>query len=105
MQRRLRRGPLNPALHSSFCILHSSFCIRRRRSFIMFVFKTVRDGERVAVWDKQGRVEFVNGPRRLLLRGKTVQPLARYAARAEQYLVVKFKDGRSQHLHGPAAVW
>jgi hypothetical protein len=71
----------------------------------MFVFKTIRDGERAAVWDRQGRVEFVNGPRRLLLRGKTIEPLERYSAGADQYLVVKFQDGRSQHLHGPAAVW
>ncbi len=30
----------------------------------MFTFKTIRDGERVALWDRDGRVEFVSGPRR-----------------------------------------
>ena len=71
----------------------------------MFNLQTIRDGERVAVWDRAGRVEFISGPRRVLLRGRKVEPLVRYAAGAGQYLVVRFKDGRAQHLHGPAAVW
>jgi hypothetical protein len=72
----------------------------------MFGFKTIREGERVAVWDKHGRVEYIAGPRRMLLGGgRTMEVLRRYAAGADEYLVVKFKDGHSQHLHGPAAVW
>src|SRR6476661_8148484 len=88
-------------LHSSFCIRHSAFS----SGGSMFTFNTIRDGERVAIWDRSGRVEFVSGPRRLLLYRRTVEPLARFAAGAGQYLVIRFKDGHSQHLHGPAAVW
>ena len=66
---------------------------------------TIKDGERAALWDRQGRVEFVTGPRRLWLRGRTLVPLQRHAAGADQYLVIRFRDGHCQHLHGPAAVW
>src|SRR3954451_5376263 len=86
-------------------IQHSAFIILHFLGGPMFTFKTIRDGERVALWDRGGRLEFVSGPRRLLLYRRTVEPLARYAAGADQYLVIRFKDGHSQHLHGPAAVW
>lgn len=46
----------------------------------MLQLKTIRQGERVAVWDKQGQVRYVDGPRRLLLLGKTIQSLVRYCA-------------------------
>src|SRR5919112_6082460 len=72
----------------------------------MFSFKTVREGERAAVWARDGRIEYVSGPRRLWLRGgRSLELLTRHSAGADEYLVVKFKDGHSQHLHGPAAVW
>jgi hypothetical protein len=71
----------------------------------MLGLRTIRDGERAAIWDKGGSINFVQGPRRVITYGKTVQMLARFAAGAHEYLVVQFKDGRSQHLHGPAAVW
>lgn len=71
----------------------------------MLTYQTIRTGERVAVWDKHGRVDFVSGPKRLLLWGKTVDHLERYAAGASEYLVITFKDGHAEHLRGPAAVW
>ncbi len=66
---------------------------------------TIRQGERAAVWDKNGRVKFVDGPRRLFLFRRTVQPLTRHSAGADQYLIVEFNDGHCEHLRGPASVW
>jgi hypothetical protein len=72
----------------------------------MFNYRTIPAGERAALWARDGSVEFVGGPRRLWLRsGQRVHMLQRHAAGADQYLVVRRKDGRSQHLHGPASVW
>ncbi len=71
----------------------------------MFVLNTIRDGQRVAVWDKQGRVEIVDGPKRLFLWGKTVQWLERYSAQADQYLQVVFQDGHCDNISGPVAIW
>ena len=71
----------------------------------MFQLKTIRQGERVAIWDKQGRVRYVDGPRRLLLWNKKIQPLKRYSAHADQFLAIQFTDGHCEHLLGPSAVW
>ncbi len=71
----------------------------------MFWFRTIRAGERAAIWDKQGQVKFVDGPRRLFLTSQRVQMLPRFAAAPEEYLIVQFKDGRRQHVRGPTALW
>ena len=71
----------------------------------MIGFKTIRTGERAAIWDKRGRVTLVDGPRRLFLTTQRVQMLPRFAAQPNEYLIVKFKDGRRQHLPGPASLW
>ncbi|HZN69044.1 MAG TPA: hypothetical protein VFB66_27435 [Tepidisphaeraceae bacterium] len=72
----------------------------------MFTYRTITVGQRVALWDKTGGVAYLDGPRRVWLRaGQRVQPLQRFAAAADQYLVVRHKDGRALHLHGPASVW
>ncbi|HYC89971.1 MAG TPA: hypothetical protein VEO54_12220 [Thermoanaerobaculia bacterium] len=71
----------------------------------MIGFTTIRTGERVAVWNRSGEVRYVDGPRRLLLWRESVKPLELHSARPDQYLVVRYVDGRVQHAAGPAAVW
>lgn len=71
----------------------------------MIGFNTIRTGERVAIWDKQGRVTLVDGPRRLFLTTQRVQMLPRFAAQPNEYLIVKFKDGRRRNLPGPTSLW
>ena len=71
----------------------------------MFAIRTIRQGDRIAIWDQRGRVDYVDGPRRLLLIRKTVQPLKRYSVGADQYLAIEFADGHCEHLRGPAAIW
>lgn len=71
----------------------------------MIGFTTVPEGQRVLVWNKRGQARGVDGPRRLFLVGERVEPLKRFAAEPDQYLVVKSKDGTTEHLRGPIAVW
>ena len=71
----------------------------------MFSIRTVRQGDRVAVWDQRGRVKHVDGPRRLILFRKTVQTLKLFSAGANEYLAIEFTDGHAEHRRGPAAVW
>jgi hypothetical protein len=71
----------------------------------MFQTRTIRRGQRVAVWDDRGHLEMVDGPRRLWLWGRTIEDLMRYSADNHQYIVVNYNDGRVEHLRGPAAVW
>ena len=71
----------------------------------MFSIRTVRQGDRIAVWDHKGRVNLVDGPRRLILFRKTIEPLAHYCAAADEYLAIEFADGHAEHLRGPASIW
>ncbi len=71
----------------------------------MFWFKTIRTGERAAVWDKRGRVKFVDGPKRFFRTTQQVQMLPRFTAEPNQYLAVHLTDGRRRHIRGPAATW
>ena len=71
----------------------------------MLELRTVRQGERVAVWDHQGRVRYVDGPKRMLLFRKTVHRLSRHSAHADQFLAVQYVDGHCEHVRGPAAIW
>jgi hypothetical protein len=71
----------------------------------MIGFTVIPEGERVLVWNRRGQARIVDGPHRLALFGETVQPLVRHAAGPEEFLVVHYKDGRTEHLRGPVAAW
>ena len=71
----------------------------------MIGVKTIRRGQRVAVWSPSGDVRFVDGPKRLLLFRDTVEPVKRFRAEPNQYLVIRFLDGRTEHQRGPGEVW
>ena len=72
----------------------------------MFTYRTIRTGDRALVWQKNGDVTLVTGPRRFYLgSGQRVESLERHSAGPGQYLVVRFKDGRTEHVPGPASVW
>ncbi len=71
----------------------------------MFSIRTVRQGDLIAVWNRNGRVNIIDGPRRLFLFRKTCQRLERFSAGADEYLVIHFADGHSEHRRGPTPVW
>ena len=71
----------------------------------MYGFYTVRAGERVAVWNRDGSLRRVEGPRRLWLWGQSVEALPHYAAGTEEYLVITYRDGRREHQPGPVQAW
>lgn len=71
----------------------------------MITIKTVRQGDRVAVWNVKGQVEYIDGPRRLILFRKTIEPLRQYCAGADEYLSIEFTDGHCEHLRGPVSAW
>lgn len=72
--------------------------------------------------NRSANVEFVDGPKRLLSFGSTVQLLVlsfprslhplltsscqqQHIAEPTQFISVKYKDGRAEYIPGPAAVW
>lgn len=76
----------------------------QRRDFSMF-FYTVRESERVRVIYEDGKVEIIEGPKRIWRGGKTIEPMARYVAHPGEFLIVRFRDGKQEHHTGPANVW
>ncbi|MFB3891992.1 MAG: hypothetical protein ACE15C_08210 [Phycisphaerae bacterium] len=71
----------------------------------MFGARTIRHGQRVAIWNQPGQVRIVDGPRRVyLLWGEKVDPLPLYSAEASQYLAIRFRDGHCENIRGPASV-
>ena len=71
----------------------------------MMGLKTIRQGQRAAVWDRHGRVCHVDGPRLLFLIGQAVQMLELHSAGPGQYLAISFTDGHREHIGGPSAVF
>ncbi len=71
----------------------------------MIGLTTIRQGRRVSVWDHTGRVTFVDGPKRLWVFRRTVEPVSRYSAEADEYLVIRHSNGVASHLRGPCETW
>lgn len=69
------------------------------------MFTTIPQGQRAAVWGRDGRAQMIDGPRRVWSVGRRVEMLERQVAGPTQYLVVRHRDGVIQHLRGPVALW
>lgn len=68
-------------------------------------FYSVREGERVLVTDPEGAVRQVAGPMRFWRWRCRVELMAHHVAHPGEFLIVCFRDGRQEHLAGPAHVW
>lgn len=66
---------------------------------------TIKAGQRAAIWDKAGRMQIVDGPRRLFLFRQTIQWLERFSAESDEYLAIRYVDGHVENLPGPSNVW
>ena len=69
------------------------------------MFKIIKQGQQVAVWDRTGKVKLIDGPRVVWKFGKTIQKLKQFRAHANQYLRVEYQDGHCEHVRGPASIW
>jgi hypothetical protein len=68
-------------------------------------FYTVQDGQKVRVIDKEGRVTIVAGPKRIYRGSRRIEPMAHHVAHPGEFLIVRFRDGRQEHLVGPSDLW
>jgi hypothetical protein len=78
---------------------------QQQRGTASMFFYTVPDGQRVLATDKNGRMEVIEGPARVLRWGRRFQPMKHYVAHPGDFLIVRFRDGRQEHLPGPAHCW
>ncbi|KAL4220563.1 hypothetical protein ACF0H5_020961 [Mactra antiquata] len=62
---------------------------------------TLDVGEQALVYDHQGSARIEDGPKRLFLFRERLTMLPRYSANQNEYLVIKHRDGRIEHMQGP----
>ena len=65
----------------------------------------VEEGQRVLMRRPNGTMDVVAGPRRVWRGRNTFQPMPHFVAHPGDYLIVRYRDGRQQHLPGPSEVW
>ena len=68
-------------------------------------WKTVRAGERAAVWSKNGNCKIVDGPKRVYLFNKTMTECANYFASEMEYLECRQKAGPVEIIQGPCSLF
>jgi len=73
--------------------------------FVRIGGRTIKDGEAAAIWNQQGKQTQIIGPRRVRLWFSTIRFLTRYKAESHQYIIVKHRDGRREHIRGPAVLF
>lgn len=66
---------------------------------------TIPEGHRVLVYDKSGKGTIVEGPQRISSRGKRIEPMVHHIAYPGEFLVVKYRDGKQEHIPGPCEAW
>ena len=71
----------------------------------MIGFHTIPQGERAAIWKLNGAVRYTEGPKRIFLLRERAERLKRFAAEPHQFLIVRHKNGTTEHLAGPASIW
>lgn len=67
--------------------------------------RRIKEGECAAVWDSKGNYRIVQGPKLERVYLSNVSFLDRKVAHQNEYLIVKFKDGRKEHVRGPHAMY
>jgi hypothetical protein len=63
-------------------------------------FKTVYEGEHAILINRNGALEELKGPRRVLCVLSKLEKLTNYVADLNQYLVIEYVDGRVEHVPG-----
>jgi hypothetical protein len=68
-------------------------------------FYTVEEGQRALMRRPNGTMEVIVGPRRVWRWRNTFTPMQHYIAHPGEFLIVRYRDGRQEHLPGPAELW
>jgi hypothetical protein len=68
-------------------------------------YYTVEEGQRALMVRKDGSMEVVVGPRRVWAWRRRFEKMRHFVAHPGEFLVVRFRDGRQEHVPGPADLW
>lgn len=66
---------------------------------------TVEDGQRAMMIHRDGRMEVIVGPRRVLHWGRRFERMRHFVAHPGDFLLVRYRDGRQEHVAGPCDLW
>jgi hypothetical protein len=100
----LHRAPAEARRMGAPVISQSSLEPYQHPRSTMF-FYTIEENQRALVVRSNGAIEVVEGPRKIWRWGKTVRPMGHHIAHPGEFLMVRFRDGRQEHVRGPAHVW
>mmetsp|Transcript_16718 Transcript_16718/g.31371 ORF Transcript_16718/g.31371 Transcript_16718/m.31371 type:complete len:452 (-) Transcript_16718:3180-4535(-) len=78
---------------------------RNYRRYVTLGKRTVKDGEAMLIWNRNGVTTEVIGPRLVYLYCSAIRFLSRYTAGSDEYLVVTKIDGRVEHIPGPISLF
>ena len=68
-------------------------------------FYTVEEGRKALAYRNRGKIDVIDGPARIW-RGLTrFKEMRHHVAHPGEFLLIRFHDGRQQHMRGPAEVW
>lgn len=68
-------------------------------------WETLDVGEQALVYDHEGTARVEEGPKRLFLWRERFHRLSRHAVDQNSYAIVRYKDGRVDHLKGPCVIY
>jgi hypothetical protein len=68
-------------------------------------FYVVEEGQRAMLRRSDGTMAIVVGPRRVWRLGRRLAPLVHHVAHPGEFLLIRYRDGRQEHLPGPAELW
>lgn len=68
-------------------------------------YYTVEEGQRVLMVRWNGQMEIIVGPRRVWKGWSRFEKMRHYVAYPGEFLIVRFRDGRQEHLVGPTDLW
>ncbi len=66
---------------------------------------TVEDGQRALMVHPNGSMRVIVGPKRVWRGFSTFRTMNHFVAHPGEYLIVRFRNGRQEHLPGPTEVW
>eukprot|EP00945_MAST-04E_sp_MAST-4E-sp1_P008241 g8241.t1 len=67
--------------------------------------RTVKEGECAMVWDVWGRCRVHQGPKLVRLLFSDVRFCSQYKANEKQYLVISYRNGKTEHVRGPVSLF
>jgi len=73
--------------------------------FVRIGGRTIKDGEAAVIWKRNGIAIEEIGPKRVSLFFSTIRFLSRYKAEPHQYLSVKHRSGKKEHIPGPISMY